>query len=316
MKILYQPQFPVHMRYQWWHYLYLERVFDKHFHSENVITLGKDFISDELNSDATKYDKQNFSPINRAIELENIQSIEYMQYMQNIPLSGDILYCSDLSFPGFFSNVLYHKRPMRSFAYCHATSINKFDYFENVSHSKWLCEMGHSKMFDKIFVGSKYHADKLGWKNVEVVGLPKPPFCTYKEEKIYDVISVARPCVQKVSSIVEDRINAKWPIIRKQNETWGDYYKFLSQAKILLISAKEDTFNYSILEAVMNNTIVLAPYRCSYPELLPREYIWENVFDLQEKIEYYLDHYKEVPKLLNEELVDNFYENVINIMTI
>jgi len=307
MSLLFQAQFPVNMRYQWWHCLYLPREFGRKF---KTYLLGSDFIDNELDSGGTQYDKGNFSPIERAIELEEIQIKDYMRHIT----PDDILYCSDLSFPGFFPNVLYHKRPRKAFAYCHATSINKFDYFENVNYSKWSVETAHSEMFDKVFVGSKYHADKLKWKNVEVVGLPKPPFCTYKEQKIYDVISVARPCVQKVNSMVEDRVNVEWPIVRKECNSWGEYYKFLSQAKILLISAKEDTFNYSIVEAIMNNTIVLAPYRCSYPELLPPEYIWQNVFDLKEKIKYYLDHYNEVPKLLNQELIDKFYDNVTDIM--
>lgn len=308
MTLLYQPQYPVNMRYQWWHYPCLERELNRRF--ANFVTLGNDFLEIELKSEVVEYDKANFSPIEKAVELEEAQIKDYMKIVSD----DDILYCSDLSFPGFFPNVLYHKRPRKAFAYCHATSINKYDYFEKVRHTKWLVEMAHSKMFDKIFVGSKYHADKLGWDNIEVVGLPKPPFVTCESIKEYNIISVARPSRQKVSWEIEDKIKELYPIIRKDCSTWGEYYKFLSQAKILLISAKEDTFNYSIVEAVMNNTVVLAPNRCSYPELLPREYIYNNIDELKEKIEYYLTKYDEVPKLLNIDLIENFYDNIADIM--
>lgn len=302
--LILQPQLPIKMRYQEWWYSQFPNKLSLYF--DNILSLGGNNCDIVSNNN-----KQLFSPVEQSIQFELKQISEYLKINNN---DYSTLFCLDLSFPGFFCNVLHHKPFKNSYCFIHGSSQNKFDYFEPVRDSKWLVESGHSRMFDKIFVGSKYHADKLKWRNVEVVGLPKPPFITYREEKIYDVISVARPCVQKVNSMVEDRVNVKWPIIRKDCNSWGDYYKFLSQAKILLISAKEDTFNYSIVEAIMNNTIVLAPNRCSYPELLPPEYIWQNVFDLQEKIEYYLDHYTEVPKLLNQNLIDNFYDNVINIM--
>ena len=42
---------------------------------------------------------------------------------------------------------------------------------------------------------------------------------------------------------------------------------------------------------------------------------YNNIHELKEKIRYYLNHYTEVPKLLNEELVDKFYDNITGIMS-
>jgi hypothetical protein len=300
-KIIYVPQFPTKMRYQQWHYSSIKNFFERKF--KNVITLGE--LKQDILSDKTD---EMFSPINSAIDFELSQ---IKQFMDLDTKDIDYLYLNDLSFPGLFSNILHHKKTRKMFAYVHGTSKNKLDYFEMDRESKWLVETGQSKLFDKIFVGSEYHANKLGWKNIEVIGLPIPPYPSFNEKKIFDIISVARPCKQKITRSVEKKVEKIFgKIKRNNNNSWLEYYKFLSQGKILLITGKEDTFNYSILEAILNNTIVLAPNRCSYPELLPKEYIYNTSKELIEKINYYIINYNKVPELKNWNIISNFYNNL------
>jgi len=299
-RIIFVPQFPAKMRYQeWWHREFFKE-FIKHF--DEVVVLGESLTDYEDNRD-----KRLFSPVEQSI------SFEYQQIHQflNIRLENDdILFLADISFPGLFSNVLYHKPMKNCFAFCHATSKNAFDYFAPVRKSKWLVETGHSKLFKKVFVATKYHQEKLGWKNTEVVGLPKPPFKTFKEKKIYDIISVSRPCRQKVNKRLERFIekSLKTKIVRKECSTWKEYYKFLSQGKVLLITTNEDTFGYQALEAVMNNTSVIAPDKFSYPELLPKPFLYPAGSELR------IDFLDTVPNLLNQDLINNFYNNIIRIM--
>lgn len=313
-RIIYAPQYPSRLRYQEWHLAQFHLNFQRECGYRTSV-LGARYL---LNNKNKKSNEEMFSPINESIEFE-IEQIK--DYMTTDIKSDDMLYVSDLSFPGFFSNVLYHK-PVRSFGYLHASALNAYDYFEPVRDSKHMNEIAHSKMFEKIFVGSEYHADKLirnnvtAWKDIlEVVGLPIPIFKTFKEEKKYNIISVARPCLQKTNKRIEEMVEKEFgPIYRPQSNSWEEYYKNLSQSKILLITGKEDTFNYSIMEAIINGCIPLAPCRCSYPELLPMEYIYLNDNELKEMIKYYLENYTEVPKLLNWDLCKDFFKNINNFM--
>lgn len=312
-RLIYQCQYPSKLRYPEWHINQFFMNFS-HVYNFNVKVLGHDYIY--LNK-IKQSEPDMFSPIDETIEFELEQIKDYMKLDIK---SDDTLYISDCSFAGFFPNVLYHK-PVRTFAYCHATSLNKYDYFADVRESKYLNEIAHAKMFEKVFVGSHYHANKLirnnrFWKDkIEVVGLPIPPLESFKEVKKYDIISVARSCPQKINKKIEDRIEKEFgKIYRPISNSWREYYKNLSMSKILLISGKEDTFNYSIMEAIMNGCIPLAPNRCSYPELLPIEYIYMNENELIEMIKYYSDNYHEVPKLKNLELCKRFFDNINNIM--
>ena len=309
-RIIFVPQLPVKNRYPEFWLTEFVKNFKESF--DEVIVLGESYIPMILKNNDRKQDM--FSGINSSIEFELCQISDYLKL--DIDIDNDILFLSDLSFPGFFSNVLYHKKPSKIFAYCHATSKNNLDYFKPVRDSKFQCETAHSKLFKKVFVGSEYHKKKLGWNNIEVVGVPIPPYTTFKQEKIYDIISVARPCIQKITKKIEDKVERNFSqIIRKNTSSWGEYYTFLSSGKVLLITTKEETFGYSALEATMNNTIVIAPNNFSYPELLPRKYLYNDYNDLEIKLWSALNEYIECPKgLLCQYMCENFYDNIIGIM--
>lgn len=300
------PQLPQKLRYQEFFFYEFPNKLKNYF--DDIILIGKDYLY--FHPQGLRDDISMFSSINESIEFELYQIKEY----NSLDLKNDdILLMLDLSFPGFFSNILYHKKPNKCFVYCHATSKNQYDLFSSVRYSKFPCETAHSKLYNKVFVGSEYHKNKLGWNNIEVVGLPVPPFETFKEEKIYDIISVSRPNKQKVNKKIEKLIERDFcDIIRKDVNSWEEYYKFLSQGKILLLTGKEETFGYSAMESIMNNTYVLAPRNFSYPELLPNDYLYSNYEELKLKIWNILNdkEYFPISKLINQDLCDNFYKNI------
>ena len=333
-RMIFVPQYPAPMRYSCWWISEFSKNFWNHYNE--VIVLGvrshfgiKDPTSskgyDETSwSNAIKSDAQMFSPIDAAIKFELEQIQEYMKLKLEL---DDTLFLADLSFPGFFTNVLHHRRPRKCFAFCHATSLNTGDYFENVRRSKWLVECGHSYLFDKVFIGSKYHYNKLidsslyppfDRNKLKIIGLPNPPMPTFKEKKMYDIISVSRPCYQKVNQEIEEKVEREFgKITRKECNSWEEYYKFVSSGKILLISAREETYGYQIVDAILNNTIPLAPNAFSYPELLPQRCLYDSYETLKNLLYSYLledPQYYKPPELKTNHLAVSFYENLIREM--
>lgn len=256
-----------------------------------------------------------FSPINAAIKFECTQIDEYM----NLELKDDdILFIADLSFPGIFMNILFHKRPSKVFSFCHATSINNFDYFGSVKQHKYPIEMAHAQMCDKIFIGSKYHENKLHWKNTVITYLPFSPFKTFPdEEKTIDIVSTSRPTLQKVDLKLEEEVENKFgKIVRKECKTWEQYYKFLGQSKILLITSHEDTFGLQIIDAIVNGCVPIARNSLAYPEILLQEYLYDSKWELIYIIEKVLeeDYHYQPPKILCEKQMNNFYKKIANEM--
>jgi len=313
-RIIFVPQYPSNMRYQEWWFKTFPDEFEKGGFS--VLTLGEDYA---LQLECETRDLEMFSPINKAIELECVQINEYMDLELR---EDDILFLADLSFPGFFSNVFVHKHPKRMFAFCHATSINFKDYFAPVWMYKYPIEKVHAKMFDAVFVGSRYHHLKLNWDNTIVTYLPYPPMEPITGlTKTIDIMSASRPTPQKVDSELEAKVEEKFgKIQRSQSETWFNYFWDIASSKILLITSFEDTFGYQIVDAVINDCIPLAPNRCAYPELLPREYLYDSENELFRKIDYILNNNNpdfpkaSVPELLCHEKMENFYSNIIEVM--
>lgn len=308
-RLIFVPQFPAKMRYQeWWYHNFPNRL-KKYF--DDVIVLGRRFVKQLISSETGSYNREMFSHIDYSIKME-ISQIEDFLNLQKQP--NDILLFTDISFPGFFANVLYHERFKNAFAFCHATSLNILDYFEPVRDSKWLVESGHSKLFKKVFVASDYHKDKLGWDNViNLRALPNIParLFTYSE-KIYDVISVSRPTPQKVTKELEDLIT--FPTIRKEHKTWEEYFNFISSSKCCLITSKEECYGYQVIDIVNFGCIPIAPMKFSYPELLDSIYLYRDEKEMIEKVNKAVSGELEIPKLKNQTFINTFYDNLAKIM--
>ena len=313
MRVIFVPQYPTFMRYQEWWWWKFKLEFEKA--GLEVVTLGKGMSSQNKYS----RDLEMFSPINRAINYETYQIQEYMSL--KIDYENDILFMADISFPGLFGNILFHKRPKRVFGFCHATSLNYLDYFEKDRSRKFKAESATAHMCKWVFVGSHYHRHKLHeWPNVEVTYLPYPPMERAKrvpwKKRSNDIISVARPTVQKVDVglelLVEDTLRTT--VKRKECYSWKEYYDFIADSKVMLITAKEETFGYQVVDAVINGCIPITPSEYSYTELLPPEFTYDNRNELISKLDYIINSDREipgVPDLVCHGHMVNFYRNII-----
>jgi hypothetical protein len=312
------------MRYQEWWFTEFPKQFTRA--GFEVLTLGENYykmickIVENMDEDEPNIVKGNFAPLVTAINFEHEQVSQYM----NLKLKDDdILFCTDLSFPGFFTNVLYHKRPKQAYVFCHATSLNDYDYFQKVRYSKFQVEKANALMFDRVFVASHYHQHKLeAWdfpKNLKVVGVPSPPKNIIgpiqTEEKRF-LISVSRPLIQKVDFDIEKDVEQQYgqKIYRPDCRTWEDYCKALSESRVMLVTAREETFGYQILDAIINNCIPVTPNAFSYRELIPREYRYNNTTELFDVLDKALVGQLSVPELLCKTRINNFYDNIIKII--
>jgi hypothetical protein len=309
-RLIFVPQFPAAMRYQeFWYTEFIEN-FKKHY--DKVIVLGTKHF---LKSAKYFYEDGSFSPVDKSIEYEMQQIRDYM----NLPLKDDdTLFLSDISFPGIFINALYHKRPKRMYAYCHGTSKNCYDYYAPLRKQKFMVETGHSKLFDAIFIGSYYHQNKLRkWYNTVVVGVPENPYVKHipSLKRHHLISSVARPSIQKVNNKLEKEIQRRTgiKINRGVFNTWEEYSRFLSNSKLLLITSKEDTFGYTVLDAIQCGCNVIAPNKLAFRELLDREFRYDNIDDLHEKINNILSKLYTPQKLQYsvQRKVDNFYDSIM-----
>jgi len=311
MRIIFVPQYPTPNRYQeWWFWKFPEEFKKAGF---EVKVLGERYAK---NMQLDRGLQQNFSPIRQAINFELEQIHEYAAMTLR---SDDILFLADLSFPGLFCNVLYHDRPKKMYAFCHATSANKLDYFERVRASKFPVETAHAYMFDKIFVGSEYHVRKLLWENTVNVSLPSPTHLKRFKNLTKDIpiVSASRPGPQKVDSELEAKVEEKYgPIVRKHTDTAEAYYRFLGQAQVLLITSFEDTFGYQIVDAINNECIPIARNALSYPELLPREYLYNDKEELFQVLNTALWGQLDVPTLKCKKKMKDFYRTIIQEMTV
>jgi hypothetical protein len=242
---------------------------------------------------------------------------------------NDILFLADISFAGVFSQVLYHKPCPKMYALCHASALNAYDYWAPVRKYKWKIECEHSKLFNQIFVATNYHSNKLTykaswfqkqWRNMKVVALPDPPFSLshYPKEKHFNLVSVARPSIQKINKKVEKKIEKEFGKIHRtvdrDMKRWDDYYMFLSLCKVMLITSKEECYGYQVVDAIKNGVIPIAPNKFSYPELLPLSHLYNNVGELIILIQMALNGELHVPTNLCQGLVDNFYDNICKTM--
>ena len=309
-RLILVPQYPTKLRYQEWWGTQLPIEFGKYF--DEVITLGE-----ELDIRAERAKEGDFSPINDSIVYETFQIRMYLALDLR---PDDVLLLCDLSYPGFFANVLHHKKPKKCFAICHGTSKNNFDYFFNTRYSKYPMERASASLFNAVFVASEYHKKKLKWwTNLIVQPFPFPPFMdgpVNKGVRHNEIVSVSRQTIQKVTRTLEHPVEKEYgKIIRADCKDWWEYITFLQDSKILLITAKEETYGYQVIDAFLNGCVPVAPRKYSYTELLPDHLLYKDKNDLMDVLELVNCYPKTIlTGLLIQKQASQFYSNLANIM--
>lgn len=310
-RLILVPQLRVKMRYQeWW-----QEMFEKHLTGPfDVVTLTSKVETVNIQAGT-------FSAVDYAIHCEAEQ---VRQFLEMNFTEEDVLLHLDLSFPGFFHNALFHRRPARSAVFCHATALNRFDYFQPVRQQKWRCERTHAEMYDKVFVASAYHQKKLRLKNcINLGALPNPPASILpkqmESERPLRFVSTARITPQKVDRTVEEHLEGLSGDMVKRHQflDWRSYYHFLDRSRFLVVTSKEETYGYQIVDAILRGCTPIAPKAYSYPELLPARLLYDPHARFDQRAKQILAIAKREEKnglpgatLKNDTKIEHFFENL------
>ena len=276
-RLILVPQLPISMRYQeWWRG---DLVHHLHPSFQTVVVLGA--------SAPIEAPRAGFSVADAAVKNELRQMRQYVDLQ---PTDRDVLLHCDLSYPGLFHNVLFQHRPGRAVVICHASALNRYDIWQPVRKDKWAVERAHAKLYDAVLVATHYHKRKINLPNTVVMGgLPNPPdrILPFRSDPPVPVGmdrrtimfgSTARPSLQKVTLSVEAAVEklTEERVHRDAHYSWDSYYRFLDRCEFLLVTAKEETYGYQVVDAVLRGCIPIAPRAYSYPELLPDDQLYDN----------------------------------------
>lgn len=197
----------------------------------------------------------------------------------------DILFFHDLWFPGIEG--LQYIRDMtgkkfKIYGILHAGTWDENDFTYKNGMRSWgrYIEQGWLRFFDKVFLGSEYHK-KIIEDNTEgitaeliVTGLFFEQTDVVKRIEVKENIIVfphrldpeKRPDLfLRLGSIMsEEYPNWKWIRSKDCCQTKEAYYRLLSQSKIAISFAEQETFGYAMLEAIANGCISIVPDELSY----------------------------------------------------
>ncbi|MCL4705692.1 glycosyltransferase [bacterium] len=87
-------------------------------------------------------------------------------------------------------------------------------------------------------------------------------------------------------------------------ESLEDYVHFLSRSDIVVSTAIQENFGFSVTEAMYCHVLPLLPNRLSYPEILPkkfhRQFLYESTAEMDAKLRYLLQEYRNLDHVRRE----------------
>jgi hypothetical protein len=305
MTLFFVPQWPTPNRYPEEWIKWFPQEFRKHEVDFELVVPRHEFY--ELQEKGS-YDT--FSNLYNASRFE----LEQCARLIDKVIAGDTVFFADLDYPGFSVTCAQLLRRMygdkiKIYGYMHAGSYCKGDYFEPIKDSKWDSETAMFKIVDGIFVGSEYHKQKLvfhlsthlyaikeDYDKVHVVGVPYYPNDDYHKpisERKWDVAYTSRMDVQKTDkyllSLAKKMSHTKFVCTSKPSKELPnlefypvknrqEYHYVLENSKIVFVPIAESTFGYNVLEALDYQCIPICPNGFSYPEFVPKEFLYSNDF--------------------------------------
>jgi glycosyltransferase involved in cell wall biosynthesis len=257
----------------------------------------------------------NKTSIFKARQLEMVAKMFYKNEIKN----GDCFLIADIFYPGiesirYMAELQGIKVFMAGFNY--AGRADKTDFVRKLKNWSDFSEKGYHECMDLLFVGSQFHKKQIedyfyqgitqDW--IKVTGYiwdtsyidkmkieikPKESFVIWPHricnEKGYDeLLDLARNTDLKIvvtSSGNDSMFLPKHSNIEyKFNLTKKEYYETLSRAEYYLSTAYQETFGYTLQEAIYFGCKISVPNRACYPEMVPKSSLFHNIEGLDKFI--------------------------------
>jgi len=229
--------------------------------------------------------------------------------------NGDAFLIGDIFFPGiemikYMSELL--GLDVKVFGINYAGRADKTDFVQQLSYWADASEAGYHFICDGIFVGSSDHANNvvdhfnlnpvtvyrtglvwdLEYMNQFPKGGEKEDFVIwphrFSEEKgIAELIEFAKNTKKKIiitsSGPMKHLGFLPKNIEYRHSLTKAEYFDLMRRAKWYLSTAYQETFGYTIQEAIYFGCEILVPNRACCPEMVPAKNVYNSVDEIETK---------------------------------
>ncbi len=330
------------------HFIPLENLEERYTGLMNEIVNSSNLVKSYYprNWKQKQINKGEFLDIERTIEFKakQLQMIS-KAFQDNEIKNGDWIFFADIFFSGLDA-VKYMSElqdiEIKVAAFNHAGRSDETDFVQKLNKWSDFVEKGYHEVCDLIIVGSEFHKNKvvkyfnLDEDKVEVTGCVwnnKEAFKIYphkhvkedfvifphrlsEEKGIDDFLAIAQAMPDKkfiVTSSSNKECNLDLPsnVRYVNNLTKRQYYTYLSKAKYYLSTAYQETFGYTLREAMLYDCRIVVPNELCYPEMLPQECLY-NRKDL-DTIKKYLTTEFKMPRGYTN-LYDKSFNNMIDLL--
>ena len=229
--------------------------------------------------------------------------------------NGDSFLIGDIFFPGI-EMIKYMSElqgmDVKVFGINYAGRADKTDFVQQLSYWADASEAGYHFICDGIFVGSSDHANNvcdhfglnpatvyrtgLVWDLEYMNQFPrlgdKEDFVIWphrfsKEKGIDELVEFAKFTDKKIiitsSGPAKDLGKLPKNIEYRHSLTKPEYFDLMRRAKWYLSTAYQETFGYTIQEAIYFGCEILVPNRACCPEMVPAKNVYESVYEIETK---------------------------------
>ena len=294
----------------------------------------EDMIEEEIK-------KGQFLDIERTIEFKAKQlSLVSKAFQLGQVKDGDWFLVGDIFFPGiesikYMAELQDIKVKIASFNY--AGRADRYDFVRKLNDWSDYSELSYHMVCDIVFTGSANHKQSIE-KYFNVIGdRVIVTGCVWDKDKAFElypkidekedyVIFPHRLCNEKgiddfikvcemmpeykfiVTSSSKNKSDIVFPsnVEYRYGLTKKEYYEIMSKAKYYLSTAYQETFGYTLREALMYNCIIAAPNRVCYPDMLPENVLYNNLEEIKTIFENGL--------IMGEDIVNQYSNNILEII--
>lgn len=237
--------------------------------------------------------------------------------------NGDAFLVGDIFFPGIES-IKYMSEllglEVKVYGINYAGRADSTDFVQNLSSWADASEAGYHLICDGIFVGSEDHRKNvieyfglnpavvyktgLVWDldymdefKAQIGPVEKEDFVIWphrwcKEKGIDELLQFAKSTKKKIvitSSGPKKDLGIKLPknIEYRYNLTKLEYFELMAKARWYLSNAYQETYGYTIQEAIFFGCNILVPDRACCPEMVPAVNVYQNVQNIDRLFDSY-----------------------------